>query len=816
MRGRLLKELKNSIDQIRVAAAILSVAVAFVLMPARAHGQFVVTGSVTGNGEGLPGASVMLLSTDSSLVNGVVTDSTGRFTLQKVPRGRYLISVSMIGYARYYLPAVRVENDLALPSVVLIEEAQQLNEIVVKVMRDPVINKPDRLVVNLENSATSSGNTVLEVLQKSPGIVVDRQSNTIRINGRSGVTVTINGKPVQLTPDALVLMLDGMSAAGIKSIEIISSPGASADAEGSGGLINLVMAEQTETGTNVTMGLVAGVSWAETLGGNFSLVHKTRKVTGLIDYAISRRHNLHEAELTESSSGNGFEKVVNSNSHRENLTLQQNLRAGVEWSLQKTTLSLGLTAYRRDWNLNAVTDESSHAAPDSTTTTNIGIVERNLWQSVTASATVQRRIREKAELNAGLNYLYYHNHNPSHYRIASFFEQGNSLEKSEIALQKATPIRFIVSRVDYNYSASPFLKIETGFKSVASTLDNQVTVQRRVNEAWVPDPNFTSSSILKERIYASYISLKWSKPDRYDFTSGIRFEYTDTEISAPVKRDAVIRKYGYFFPNFSARRSFGPEHDIQLSYGRRIVRPGYNDIAPFVFFWGVRSFSAGNTKLFPAVADALSASYHLRQWNLSLHYAVSRNEIVAIQPERDDQYNLIYRSQNLEYLKTVGLTNSYTKNIFSRWTIQANITLQYQIARSAHLPVNFRRELRGVNAALMSRLTLPRNFIVEVSATYQSRFMSGISEYQPIGSLNAGIQKSFAKNGTLQLAMDDILYTNYWKISTDTPGNNIRSGFVYDWHNQYVRLTYTRSLGRKIGRVAQKDSGAEEERRRVD
>lgn len=796
--------------------ATLSVAVALFLLPVWSYGQVVVRGSVADNAAAIPGANVMLLSADSSLVKGVVTDSTGRFSFQGVHVGKYQMAVSMIGYARYNSPTFYVsDKNVVLPSIILIEEAQQLNEVEVKVMRDPLIIAPGRLVINLENSATSSGNTILEVLQKSPGIVVDRQSNTIRINGRSGASVTINGKTVQLTPDALIQMLDGMSSAGILRVEMITSPGASSDAEGSGGVINLIMKEQSEIGTSVTVGLVAGASWAETLGGNFNFVRKTQNMTAIADYAISRRHNLHVAEMSESSTEDGFIRGSGSYSHRENVTLQQNLRAGVEWNLERTTLTLGVTAYRRDWNLNAVTNELSHAAPDSTTTADIGIVERNLWQSFTLSADVQRRIREKGELTVGLNYLYYHNHNPSHYRIASFFQEGNTSEDSEIDLQKATPIRFVVGRVDYSYSASPLLRIEAGVKSVSSRLDNDVSVQRGVNEAWVPDPNFTSSSVLHESIGAAYLSMKWSNVKGFDLTTGLRYEFTATDISSPVKGDEVIRKYGYFFPSFSARRSLGPEKDFQLSYGRRIVRPGYNDIAPFVFFWGVRSFSAGNTRLYPAVVDALAFSYHLKQWNLSLHYSISENEIASIQPERDDQFNVIYRSQNLEYLKTIGITNSYTQNVFPRWTLQANVTAQYQIAESSHLPVNFRKELPGMNVILMNRIMLPKDFSIEVSATYQSALMSGISEYKPIGSLNAGIQKSFGRRGILQLAMDDILYTNYWKISTDARGNDLKSAFIYDWHNQYVRLTYTRSLGKKVGRVTQKDSGAEEERRRV-
>lgn len=810
------KELKNSFGKTRVMVTRLFVAMIFSTICISAHGQFVVKGNVTVENSSLPGATVRLLSADSVLLKGIVTDSAGQFDFKDIRDGKYFLFVTMIGYARYYsYPVIVNGNDVTHPPITLMEEARQLDEVVVNVQRDLVINRPDRFVINLENSATSSGNTILEVLQKSPGIVVDRQSNTIRINGRSGVTVTIDGKPLQLSPDALILMLDGMNATGMKYVEVITSPGASFDAEGSGGVINLVTKEYVDHGRNLAIGLVAGVSWAETLGGNFSFVQKTRTITGVVDYSVSSRHNLHEADITESSTEDEFDHRVNAKSDRENITLQQNFRAGIDWNVGKTTISLGMTAYSRDWKLTASTKEMNYAAVDSTTSTNIQIVERNKWQSITASAGMQRRVGQKGELTLGLNYLYYHNRNPSYYRIASFFEQGNVLGKSEIDLQKITPIHFIVSRVDYHHTLRASLEFEGGVKAVASTLDNDVAVQRNIKEVWVRDPDFTSSSDLNERIYSAYLAMKWRVAKGLNIDAGLRYEFTFTDITSPTKGDEVIRSYGYLFPNFSATRSFGPEQDVQLSYGRRIVRPGYNDIAPYVFFWGVRTFSAGNTTLYPAVVSAVTASYHLKQWNISLQYSVSRNEIVTIQPESDDHSNLIFRSQNMKYLKTIGITNSFTANIFSRGTLQANLTAQYQLAESAHLPVNFKKGLPGVNVTLINRVMLPKDFSVEVSATFQSRFISGISEYLPIGSLNAGIQKRVGRNGVLQLAMDDILYTNYWKIRTNATDSNLKSAFVYDWHNQYLRLTYTCSLGKKIRSVVQKESGAEEERGRV-
>jgi hypothetical protein len=116
---------------------------------------------------------------------------------------------------------------------------------------------------------------------------------------------------------------------------------------------------------------------------------------------------------------------------------------------------------------------------------------------------------------------------------------------------------------------------------------------------------------------------------------------------------------------------------------------------------------------------------------------------------------------------------------------------------------------------VINLLRLPKDFSIEISGMYQSKSLSGISEFLPIGSLNAGVQKSFRDKGTLRLAMDDILSTNNWRIKTNSPDNNLNSYFNYNWHNQFIRVTYTRSFGNTDLRSVKLKSGSEEERRRV-
>ena len=780
-------------------------------------GQLTIRGKIADRQQALPFATVLLLGQDSVVVKGVMSENTGAFVFENIPPGHYFLSASTVGYLKFHTPLMNVDKNLVMPDIILEEAATALDEVSVTADKPLFEQQTDRLVVNVAGSITSSGNTLLEVLQKSPGVVVNRQSNTIAMNGKTGVRIMINDKVVQMPLDAVVQMLDGMSASNVEKIELITTPPAKYDAEGNAGIIHIVMKNNEDFGTNGSFGLTLGYRGAETLGANFAINHRAKKVAWFVEYSWIRNHNWHTMEMARKSVGDGFAETVNDRSDRENWTTQQNLSAGFEWKpTTQSVLSLGVTAYRSDWELTALAFDEYRVTADSTRMTKTNIRESNIWQSATVVVTYQTKINSKSDINVSVDYLYYHNDNPSHYDNAMFFEQGAISETSRIELSKSTPIHFLVGKADYSYSPSAAWTVEAGIKGVTSGLDNNVIVRRWLGDEWIVDPFFSSQATLSEKVGAAYVSAKWQPEKRWLITGGLRYEYTHTNISTPSQPDAINRKYGYFFPTLFIKKDLDVEKDIQFSYSRRITRPTFNDMAPYVFFWGPNTFSGGNTSLLPAVADAVKVGFHAKQWIVSLQYTHSRREINSYQAEVDTASNtMTYRAQNLDYLNTLGLTNSYSLSFTPWWEAQGSVTLQYQMAQAAHIQQEVRMDLLGVNLNLVSIVRLPNDFAIEISGNYQSTMLSGIAVYLPQGSLNAGVQKKLGENGTLTLAMDDILYTNLWRIKTDSPQNYLDAYFKYDFHNQFVRLTYKRNLGSRKIMGAKLKSGSDEERRRV-
>jgi hypothetical protein len=789
----------------------------FILCPAvYSLGQVSIRGRVTDGRQNLTFATVSLLTSDSALIKNVVTSDDGHFAFENVAHGNYLVSSSMVGYNKYYSKLVTVRNSsIEIPEIVLYKGSTELSGVTVKSKKPLFEQKMDRMVVNVQSSITSAGSTVLEVLEKSPGIVVNKQNNTITMNGKTGVRVMINGKSSQLPLDVVVQMLEGMSSANVERIELITNPPAKYDAEGSAGIINIIMKGDVDLGTNGSFGLTLGAKWAEVYGGHVNVNHRDKNFACFLDYSITSEHNLHKYHLSRQFLFNGFVQEIDDYSRRENTTVQQNANAGIEFKLSKNVLlNFSFTGYRRNWDMNAVINDISHISKDSTLTSSTAVHESNIWQSASAGMGLQTKLNSNTDINFNLDYLYYHNHNPSQYVDLSS-NHNNSNDGSQVDVKKTTPIQFLIATVDYKHVYSPVLTMEAGLKASTSTLDNNVLVQRLKNNTWVTDSIFTSNSNFDEQVGAAYVSTRWQPGNQWTINSGLRCEYTHTTIGTPTQKNLVNRKGGYLFPNLSFEKGLAKNQSVELSYSRRINRPTYNEIAPFVIFWGPNSFDGGNTQIQASIADAAKIGYHKNKWVISLQFTHSKHEIDLGEPDNDSSNNVIYRAQNLKYLNQVTLANAWAFNITNWWEVQTNVVAQYLFLQTEHLPINVQRHNCEINLNVTNSLKLPRDFAVEISGMYQSRTLRGVIESLPVSSLNVGIQKKLGK-GTMRFAIDDIFNTNNWRLKMTLPQDkNLSTFFHYDFHSRFARITYTRSFGNSKLKSIKLKSASEEERGRV-
>ena len=199
-------------------------------------------------------ANILLLkSKDSSLVKGVMTAHPGTYSFENIPRGKYLVTLTYTGFAQVYTKPFEVtesQNHIDLGTTKLEQKQVELASVTVLAKKPMFEQKIDRMVINVANSITSAGGTALEVLERSPGIIVDRQNNSISMNGKNGIVIMMNGRISHMPLASVVQMLEGMNSSNIERIELITTPPSNFDAEGNAGYINIVLKTNTMYGTN--------------------------------------------------------------------------------------------------------------------------------------------------------------------------------------------------------------------------------------------------------------------------------------------------------------------------------------------------------------------------------------------------------------------------------------------------------------------------------------------------------------------------------------------------------------------------------------
>ncbi|WP_409070382.1 outer membrane beta-barrel family protein [Aliifodinibius sp. S!AR15-10] len=628
----------------------------------------------------------------------------------------------------------------------------------------------------------------------------------------------VNDKLVRLPIDAVVQMLDGMSAANIEQIELITTPPAKYEAEGDAGLINIKMKEHGDLGYNGNIGGNLGYNSAETLGGNFNFSRRGRKMAYFINYSINYDNNKNRMFNRRSLLQDGFNELIRSDIQRDPITEVQNARLGMEYNInEKTTAGILLTGYRRKWDTKDLSDNFFRLGPDSTLLTEMNVRETNDWKNGMANISLDHSFNEHQSLNFDVDYLFYKHDNPSFFR--NRFIDGNIdlMDNEAIDIEKETPINIWVGKINYRHQLSPTLNIETGIKGTLSGFNNDVQVSDKIQGIWKVNSSLTSEAELTEKIGALYLSSRWTPTNNLNINGGLRYEYADRLLSTPTEAAIVDRSDGYLFPSLFIKKELSQAYSIQASYTRRITRPTFNDLAPFVLIIDPKTFISGNSNLEPAISDGFKFDLQRNQWLVSLQYSFSNNEIAGYQPEIDPTTNeQTYHTQNLDYMRTYAVTTSIPLIPASWWEVQMNITGRYQRYRTSHLGNNVTLKETGFTANLTNTINLPIEFTFEISGFYESKSVWGIQIYRPRGSVDAGIQKRIGDGqGTIRLSMDDIFYTYRWESDMQIPEANLDSFFKYDFHLQQVKLTFTWNFGNNELRNVSVESGSAEEQGRV-
>ncbi len=768
---------------------------------------------------------------DSTFVKGVVTASDGAFNVESLPLNQYLISISMIGYQQTAVAFNIDENnsDIKLVPIEMKLDSKLLNEVVVKSKKPLIEQQSDKIIFNVENSGLTAGNNTLELLGKAPMIFLDPASENILLKGRSGVKIMIDGRMTNLSQSDANTLLKSMPADEISKIEIITNPSAKYDAAGTSGIINIITKKGQSLGTNGSFSIGGGYSgWYHENDygrGNTSLVinNRTEKVNLYGSLAASTNHSFSENtgfdEYYDSS-----DKILNYRHENQNLLTyksnSQSFKLGMDWFLNKKTtigfLTNGFMSTRTDHDdaktlilKEGKTLEVTNLNSQDETSKNHRLNFNTNFKHIFDAKTGQ-------EISADFDYSTFAREANS--TINNYLKSNEGEIYSPLLLRNTLPINvdIVAGKVDYIHPLSQHAKLETGIKMSDVVTDNNAQFEINTNQVWQNDASRSNHFKYSERIHAGYVNYSTSF-SKYQLQAGLRVEQTISSGNSITTNTVVDRNYTQFFPSFSIMDAINDNHSLSLSYSRRIGRPTYEDLNPFIFISDRYSYQQGNPYLKPSYTTAVELSHTFKgTYTTSITYENTVDlPLEVMRRESADNRIVLNRMENIASGNFYGINFSASQSVTNWWTIDTYAGGFYGSYKTTLAGQDISNAKPYYMATIYNSFTLPNNWTFRLSGNYLSALAYGVMVQNSQYQADMGLSKSFSeKKAILKISFDDIFRTARGYYTSRLPG--LASSSTNHWQSQIVRASFTYKFGsNKIKAARQRSTVTQEEQGRV-
>jgi hypothetical protein len=789
-------------------------------------------GKISGNvkdasGKPMEFVSILLLKAkDSTLVLGGVTNVSGIFELENVREGSYLIATSQIGYQKTFSEALTVDAAhpwLKISTLQLKEETTQLNAVTVTARKPFIEQQVDRLVLNVENSIVSSGNSALEVLEKAPGVTVDRQNESIQLKGKQGVTIMVDGKQTYLSGQELTNLLKNTPSDNIEKIEIITNPSSKYDAAGNSGIINIKMKKNKNYGMNGGITLGTGIGRYEKSNGSLRLNQRQGKMNAFGNYSFWQNHSFQENDLNRVLPKDGTTNYFDQQSKRPNMFIGHNYRAGIDYFLnKKSTLGLLVTGFyndRRQANAETFTDIKD-ASGQLVRQTNTQLTDRNNRINFTGNLNYKYEFDDKGrEWTVDADYSRFSGSSYTQMTTSYLYDRDKPLAPTEIIQNYMPPVVNIWAfKSDYVHPLKNGGKWEAGIKSSFVNTDNNLVYENWGDNRWIFDNQYSNHFQYTENINAGYMNFSGKLNKKTQIQLGLRAEQTRSEGHQVFPNDSLVkRNYLNVFPTFFLSHQLDSSNTLNLSYSRRIDRPNYQDLNPFRFYLDKYTYQIGNPYLRPQFTHSIQLAHTYKgAFSTTLAYSRTSDVIVREAPGQNVAKNETFvMGQNLDNMDNVSLTISTPIPVSKWWNIHTNFSLYYNHYKAPYLGGVYNIEVVAYNAYMGNNFTLGKGFSAELAGWYNSAGLYGFFKSQPMGAFSLGVQKAILnKKGNIKLNINDPLWLNRFRGSTNYEGINFK--IQSRWESRVARLTFTYNFGNQNVKAArQRSTSTEAERNRV-
>lgn len=736
---------------------------------------------------------------DNKVVDGTMADEKGKFTLSRVAVGEFKLVITFIGYADKIIDDIKVEKgkDIDLGVIKLSTSAKQLDEVTVTAEKAMIEEKVDRLVYNAEKDITSKGGDAADVLRKVPLLTVDLDGN-VSLRGTSNIRVLINNKPSTIIASSIADALKMIPSELIKSVEVITSPSARYDAEGSGGIINIITKKSTIQGLTLNLDAGAGIR-----GSNLGLNGSFRKGKLGVTMGGGGRafYNKAATSLDQSTLINGNTVLTKQSADAFDNGLFGRYNLGFDYDISKNqALTAGINFGTRNFI----------RTQDFTT---------NIYTNNVLNSIAYRNVNSKDLSNSvDVNLDYIRTFKPSQeWSISTQYSKSN-LKNNFLADLLDGSEKLASRQRNLNSNVNQEVTLQTDFQTPIKT--NQMFeigvkgIFRQVNSDFSylvagPTGDFASdvrnpAGLLdySQNIASGYMSYTYSTKNKYTIKAGARYEYTTIDARDQIKA-IDIPAYGNLVPSVNISKTFG-NTTLKAAYNKRIQRPGLQQLNPNFNLANPQNITIGNPSLRPEITDnfELSASSNIKKvyLNASVFGRSTNNSILRLSSPSDTLIGAIITTfQNIGTQQVFGSNVFGNFSITPKWSVNGGLDVYYNYLEGQVQGADGKSLLTSntgvvIGGRLQSQIQLKNGWGIQGFGFFRGRQVQLQGTQGSFYMYSIGFRKDFKnKKGSLGLATENFFGGMVMKSTLKSAQFNQTS--INNIYNQNLKVTFSYKIG---------------------
>jgi ferric enterobactin receptor len=720
-------------------------------------------------------ASVKIFQ-NQKMITGNVTTENGEFDF-KIPTGKYTLETEFIGYKKYTSTEINLtESGLDLGEIGISQSDKSLDALVVQGEKSSMELALDKRVFNVGKDLANAGGSAQDILINIPSVTVD-PDGAIKLRGSSNVRILIDGKPSGMVSFKGGAGLRQLQASMIDRVEVITNPSARYEAEGQSGIINIILKKDSRQGFNGSFELIGGVP--DNYGFAANVNYRHRKMNFFVNYGLAYRWNPYRGDMYQEVTVGDTLKILQQDNTGDVSGLDNNIRAGIDYYFSENSILTGSYMYSRAGGIrytkNIYNDflNSSNNPLGSITRIQDEIESEPLSEYV---LNYKRMFKRKGqELIGQFRFLDHFENSDQTFTQTAVLSNGGVDAKNTL-LQTSVNDEYekqYLFQLDYVQPFSKEGKMEFGARTSLRNMVNDFVVNDVIDGKDVPIDWLDNYFIYDEDISAAY-GIVSNKSKKMSYQLGLRSEWTSVTTTLQKTNEVNPRKYFNLFPSAHFTYALDADNSLQLSYSRRIRRPVYNDLSPFMTLSDSRNFSSGNPNLNPEFSDVYEIG-HLKNFEkgaitTSIFYRNSLDFISNIRSV-DSQGFSTSLPENLNSEKSYGVDFTSNYKLAKWWKMDLNFNLFHANIDGSNINEQYVAETNSWFARQTSRFTLKNGFDMQLRFNYEAAQKTAQGSRKAIYFFDYSLKKDILKKkGSVNVTVLDIFNTRWMRTISQGPG----------------------------------------------